>query len=261
MSQRLEGKVAIITGSGRGIGRAGAELFAREGASVVVSDIDGAIAKETAQAIIEAGGRAIDHVTDVTDSAQVDALVDRTVAEFGRLDIMWSNAGGARPEETLGVTDEQYQDVIALNMHGVFYSTRAALRVMVAQKNGSILITTSGAGIGGIPGLTAYGMAKAAVINLAKSVAQEFGPHGIRANVIAPGPIDSEGLSSYLDSVEGLREKMEDGVPVGRLGQSEEIANAALFLASDEASYVSGVVVPVDGGVGSGHPTPPLDMK
>ena len=261
MGDRLKGKVAIITGSGRGIGRVGAEIFAREGASVVVSDIDAGNAQQASQAILDTGGRAICHPADVTDSSQVDSLVDRAVAEFGRLDIMWNNAGGALPEVTHEVTDENYRTVIALNMDGVFFGTRAALRVMVPQKSGNILITTSGAGLGAVPGLATYGMAKAGVINLAKSVADEYGELGIRANVVSPGPIASEGFMQFLNSVEGLRAKMEGGVPVRRLGQPEEIANTALFLASDEASYVSGVVIPVDGGISSAYPTPSPDMK
>ena len=261
MGDRLSGKVAIITGSGRGIGRVGAELFAREGASVVVSDIDAGNAEQVTKAILDAGGRAVCHPADVTHSSEVDALVDRAVAEFGRLDIMWNNAGGALPEVTHEVSDEKYRSVVALNMDGVFFGTRAALRVMVPQKSGSILITTSGAGLGAVPGLATYGMAKAAVINLAKSVADEYGEFGIRANVVSPGPIASEGFLQFLDSVEGLRAKMEGGVPVRRLGKPEEIANTALFLASDEASYVSGVVIPVDGGISSAYPSPTPDMK
>lgn len=256
MGDRLEGKIALITGSGRGIGRASALRFAAEGATIVVSDLDAGNAEETTRLVAEAGGRAICHPADVTDSAQVDALVDRAVAEFGRLDIMWNNAGGALPETTHDVSDEKFRQVVALNMDGVFYGTRAALRVMVPQNSGCILITTSGAGLGSVGGLASYGMAKAGVINLAKSVADEYGPYGIRANVVSPGPIASEGFLAYLDSVEGLREKMETGVPARRLGRPEDIANAALFLASDEASYVSGVVIPVDGGIASKYPTP-----
>ncbi len=261
MGVRLNGKVAVITGSGGGIGRVSAELFAREGACVVVSDIDGQSAEDTTKAIVAAGGRAICQPTDVTHSAEVDALVDRAVAEFGRLDVMFNNAGGAIPETTHEVTDEKYREVMALNVDGVFFGTRAALRVMVPQKSGSILITTSGAGLGAVHGLAVYGIAKAGVINLAKSVASEYGPIGIRANVISPGPIASKGFNQFLDSVEGLRAKMEGGVPARRLGQPSEIANTAVFLASDEASYVSGVVVPVDGGIASTYPSPAPDMK
>ena len=259
MSKRLSDKVAIITGSGRGIGRASALRFAGEGATIVVSDIDARTAEETARSIVDAGGRAICHPADVTDSSQVDGLVARATSEFGRLDIMFNNAGGALPEATDGVTDEKYREVLALNLDGVFFGTRSALRVMVPQGSGCILITTSGAGLGAVPGFAAYGMAKAGVVNLAKSVADEYGKYGIRANVVSPGPIASEGMLAYLDSQEGLRERTERGVPLRRLGTSEDIANVALFLASDEASYVSGVVIPVDGGISSRYstPTPP----
>lgn len=260
MGERLPGKIAIITGSGRGIGRACANLFAREGASVVVSDIAADTAEEATKSIVEAGGQAICHPADVTDPSQVDGLVERAVSEFGRLDIMFNNAGGALPEVTDEISDEDYRRVIALNLDGVFFGTRAALRLMVRQQSGCILSTTSGAGLGAVSGLASYGMAKAGVVNLAKSVADEYGKHGIRANVVSPGPIASEGFLAYLDSVEGLRQKMEDGVPVRRLGLPEDIANAALFLASDEASYVTGVVIPVDGGIACRYPTPTLEI-
>ena len=164
--------------------------------------------------------------------------------------------GGALPEVTDEVSDEKYREVIGLNLDGVFFGTRAALRIMVPQASGCILTTTSGAGLGAVSGLASYGMAKAGIINLAKSVAAEYGRHGIRANVVSPGPIASEGFLAYLNSVEGMKQKMEEGVPVQRLGQPEDIAHAALFLASDEASYISGVVVPVDGGISSRYPTP-----
>ncbi len=256
MTRRLEGKTAIVTGSGRGIGRASALRFAAEGATVVVTDLDAETAEDTTRAIQHAGAKALCHPADVTDSAAVDALVARAVSETGRLDVMFNNAGGARPEPTETISDEDYRRVLALNLDGVFFGTRAALRVMLEQGGGCILMTTSGAGLGAVPGLATYGMAKAGVINLAKSVAEEFGPRGIRANVISPGPIASEGFVSFLDATPGLRERMERGVPVRRLGEAEDIAHVAAFLASDEASYVTGVVVPVDGGIAARYPTP-----
>lgn len=259
MGDRLRDKSAIVTGAGRGIGRASALRFADEGAAVVVADIDPATCEDTVRAIESAGGRAVSHPTNVTDSAAVEALVDRAVSEFGKLDIMFNNAGGATPQPTQEVSDEKFRKVVALNLDGVFFGTRAALRVMVPQKSGCLLTTTSGAGLGAVPGFAAYGMAKAGVINLTKSIAAEFGPVGIRSNVIAPGPIGSEGFLAYLSTVEGLREKMEGGVPIRRLGTAEDIASAALFLASDEASYITGAVVPVDGGLASIYPAPTPD--
>ncbi len=256
MGDRLLGKITIVTGSGRGIGRACAARFAREGATVVVNDVSARDAEETTRRIVDAGGRAVCHQADVTSSEQVDGLVEGAVSDFGRLDVMFNNAGGALPEVTDRISDDDYRRVLALNLDGVFFGTRAALRVMLPRRSGCILITTSGAGLGAVPGLATYGMAKAGVISLARSVADEYGQHGIRANVISPGPIASEGFLAYLDSSPGLRQRMEEGVPVRRLGTPEDIANAALFLASDEASFVTGVVVPVDGGIASRYPTP-----
>lgn len=260
MGDRLAGKIAIITGGGQGIGRAGAKRFAEEGATVVVNDLHAETAEETTKQIVESGGQALCHPADVTDPEQVDGLVERATRELGRLDIMWCNAGGAIPEETHSMTTADYRKVIDLNQDAVFYGTRAALRCMVPQRSGTILITTSGAGLGAVRHLAAYGMAKAAVVNLGKSIAAEYGPYGIRANIIAPGPMGSEGFLAWLATVEGLRERMESEVPVRRLGTPEDIAHTAVFLASDEASYVSGVVVPVDGGIASQYPAPQADL-
>ncbi|MCB9726289.1 MAG: SDR family oxidoreductase [Spirochaetaceae bacterium] len=260
MGNRLAGKIAIITGAGQGIGRAGALAFAAEGATVVVNDLHEETAQETTRRVHEAGGRALCHVADVTDSRAVDALVERCVAELGRLDVMWCNAGGARPESTVEMSDAAYERVVALNQHAVFYGCRAALRAMLPQRSGNLLITTSGAGLGAVHHLAAYGMAKAAVVNLGKSLAAEYGRHGIRANVISPGPMGSEGFLSWLATVEGLRERFESEVPLRRLGTPEDIARTAVFLASDEASFVSGVVVPVDGGIASQYPTPQAEL-
>lgn len=259
MGDRLAEKITIITGAGSGIGRASALRFAAEGAMVVANDVDADGLAETVEQVTAAGGRAVAHLADVTDPDQVDALVDRTVRDLGRLDVMWNNAGGAMPEPTHEMPLERYHRVIDLNMHGVYYGTQAALRVMLPRRSGCILITTSGAGLGSVRGLTAYGMAKAGVVNLGKSIAAEYGHLGIRANVISPGPMASPGFLAWLDSVEGMRARFEAEVPVRRLGTPDDIAHAAVFLASDEASYVSGVVVPVDGGIASQYPSPGPD--
>ncbi len=260
MGDRLAGKITIVTGAGSGIGRASAELFAAEGAVVVVNDLDSDSASATVARIEAASGRAVAHPADVTDPVAVESLVARTTAEFGRLDVMFNNAGGARPEATDAMSPEDYRRVVALNLDGVFYGTQSALRVMMPQRSGCILMTTSGAGLGAVHHLAAYGMAKAGVVNLGKSVAAEYGRFGIRANVISPGPMGSEGFLSWLDTIEGGRERFESEVPIRRLGRPEDIAHAALFLASDEASFVSGIVVPVDGGISSQYPTPQFDL-
>lgn len=264
MTGRLADKISIITGSGSGIGRASALRFAEEGATVIVNDIHRKAAEETVELITEAafrtGGRAVAHPADVTDPRQVEDLVARATRDYGRLDVMFNNAGGARPEPTERMTVEAYRKVIELNLDGVFYGTQSALRVMLPRKSGCILMTTSGAGLGAVHHLAAYGMAKAGVINLAKSVAAEYGRHGIRSNVISPGPMGSPGFLSWLDTIEGGRERFEAEVPARRLGRPEDIAHTAVFLASDEASFVSGIVVPVDGGISSQYPAPQFDL-
>jgi len=248
MAGRIEGKITIVTGAGSGIGRASAELFAREGAVVVANDIDPETAAETVRSIEAAGGRALAHPADMTDPEQVNGLVDRAVSELGRLDVMFCNAGGARPEPTHEMPVDRYRRVIQLNLDSVFFGTQAAIRVMLEQGGGCILMTTSGAGIGSVMQLAAYGAAKAGVINLAKNVAAEYGKNGIRANVVSPGPMATPGFLSWLDTVENGLQMFEEQIPIGRLGTADDIARAALFLASDEASFISGITVPVDGG-------------
>jgi NAD(P)-dependent dehydrogenase (short-subunit alcohol dehydrogenase family) len=261
LGNRLAEKITIITGAGSGIGRACAIRFASEGATVVVNDIDGANAEETVEQIEAIGGKGIAHPADVTDPEQVDAMVARAVRDHERLDVMFNNAGGARPEATEHMSVQNYKKVVDLNLNGVFYGTQAALRVMLPKKSGCILMTTSGAGLGAVHHLAAYGVAKAGVVNLGKSIAAEFGRHGIRANVISPGPMGSPGFLSWLATVEEGRERFEAEVPVRRLGTPEDIAHTALFLASDEASFVSGIVVPVDGGISSQYPTPQFEIS
>ncbi|MBJ22664.1 MAG: SDR family oxidoreductase [bacterium] len=256
MSDRLAGKITIITGSGSGIGRASALRFAEEGATVIVNDIEKGGAEETVGLIAEAGGQAIAHQADITEPDQVEDLVARATRDYGRLDVMFNNAGGARPESTEEMTAEAYRTIMELNLDGVFYGTQSALRVMLPQKSGCILMTTSGAGLGAVLHLAAYGMAKAGVVNLGKSIAAEYGQYGIRSNVIAPGPMGSPGFMDWLATIEGGRERFETEIPVRRLGTPEDIAHTAVFLASDEASFVSGIVVPVDGGISSQYPTP-----
>jgi len=259
MGGRLAGKIAVITGAGSGIGAAGARRFAEEGAAVVVNDVDAGKAREVARAIEAAGGRALDHAADVTDPAAIDALVDRTVRELGRLDVFWCNAGGAVPEPTESVSLAEYRRLVALNMDSVFLGTQSALRAMLPQKSGCILMTTSGAGLRAVRHLAVYGMAKAGVISLARSIAADYGRKGVRANAISPGPMATPAFLSWLATVrDGLR-RFEAQVPVGRLGTPEDIAHAAVFLASDEASFVNGVTLPVDGGVHAVFAAPAVD--
>jgi 3-oxoacyl-[acyl-carrier protein] reductase len=249
MERRLQGKVAVITGAASGIGRATALRFGAEGAIVIAADIQGDGAEATAAAIRDTGGTAEAQACDVRDAAANQALVDHAVAARGQLDVLFCNAGGALPTPTHQISPAEYRDIIALNLDAVFYGIHAALPVMMRQGRGLILATSSGAGLNAVPGLAAYGAAKAGLITLIKSIAVDYGALGIRANAIAPGPMDTPGLRRWLETLPGGPDAFARQVPSGRLGTGEDIAAAAAFLATDEAFFVNGVVLPVDGAV------------
>lgn len=259
LSASVAGKVVIITAAGSGIGRASALHFARGGAHVVASDIDGAALDETVRQIAAAGGNAIAQVADVTQAAQVQQLVDTAVQKHGRLDVMFNNAGGAFPQPTHEMSLDTYRHIIALNLDSVFFGTHAALPVMLRQGFGTLLSTTSGAGLNCVLGLAAYGAAKAGVINLMKNIAVEYGPRGIRANTLSPGAMDTPGLQAWLGTFENGPARYAAQIPSGRLGTPDDIALAAVFLASDAAQYINGVVLPVDGGIHARLATPDID--
>jgi NAD(P)-dependent dehydrogenase (short-subunit alcohol dehydrogenase family) len=259
MAARLEGRIAIVTGAGSGIGRATAHKLASEGALVVVNDIDAASAARTVAEIHTAGGRAEAELGDVTVRADVDALVDGAVERHGRLDVLHNNAGGATTLPILEMTDERFAHDIELNLHSVFFGIRAALRVMVPQGRGSIISTSSGAGLGAVPGLSAYGAAKAAVVMLTRCAAVEYAHTGVRINAIAPGSMGTPAFSQWLDSMPVGLAGYEAQIPQHRLGRADEIADAAAWLASDESSYVNGVVIPVDGGCWAKLASPTYD--
>jgi NAD(P)-dependent dehydrogenase (short-subunit alcohol dehydrogenase family) len=243
------GKVVVVTGAGGGIGAASAHAFATAGAGVMVNDINSDKAAAVVTEITDAGGEATLFVADVTDPQQVNAMVALAVATYGRLDVMFNNAGGALPTPMLDIDLAQYRKLMALNFDSVYYGCMAALPVMLQQGAGSILATTSGAGLGAVPGLAVYGSAKAAVISLMRSVAAEHGRQGVRANAISPGAMDTPGLRAWLETLPGGVQAYNDAQPSGRLGQPQEIADVAVFLASEAASFINGAVVPVDGAV------------
>jgi 3-oxoacyl-[acyl-carrier protein] reductase len=249
MTGRLQDKIAIITGSGRGIGRACAYRYAQEGATVIVNDIDAGNVEAVVATITANGGKAVGHPADVTDPDAVKAMVDRAVGEFGRLDVLFANAGGSMPKPTHLTSIAEYHRVIALNQDAVFYGVHAALPVMMRQKSGLFLATASGAGQAGVADLAAYGAAKAAVINLMRVIAIEYGGMGIRACTISPGPMLTENMRGWLETMEGGVDAFGAQVPSGRLGTPEDIAVAAAFLATDEAFFINGVMLPVDGAV------------
>lgn len=247
MTGRLQDRVAVITAAGHGIGRASALRFASEGAIVVASDINGDAARETRDLVLAAGGRADAATTDVTSEEQVSALVTGAAERHGRLDILFNHAGGQKPTPTLEISPAQFSEIVGLNLFSMYYGISAALPIMLAQGGGAILSTTSGAGIGAVPGLAPYGAAKAGMISLNRSIAVEFGASGIRANIISPGSMDTGGLNEWLATLPGGKQDYAAQIPIGRLGTADEIASVAAFLVSDDASYVNGTLVPVDG--------------
>lgn len=249
-ADRLLDKVAIVTGAGSNIGRGIAERFAAEGASVVVAEIDEESGQETVTNIEESGGRAELVTTDVTDGDQVDAMVEATVDEFGSLDVLVNNAGGNLADDNLHRIDEEiWARNLALNLTGKFLCARRALPAMVDSGGGNMIHLSSVNAFEGI-GLTAYTAAKGGVRSFSKLIANHYGRHGIRSNVISPGTI-TEDANELYDSEEIEAEWIEQ-YPAGRLGRPEDIANAALYLASDEASFVTGAELVVDGGFSSG---------
>jgi 3-oxoacyl-[acyl-carrier protein] reductase len=243
---KLKNKVAAITGGARGIGHATAVKFAQEGARVAVCDINPQLIEETLAAIRAAGGEAAGYRVDVTDKAQIAAMVADVMAQWGRIDCVVNNAGIVMDAQLKKMTDEQFDKVIDINLKGVYNCTRAVVEVMLAQESGVILTTSSIVGLYGNFGQTNYAASKFAVIGMTKTWAKELGRKGIRANAVCPGFVATPMLKQMPDKV--LAE-MAQKVPCGRLGTPEEVANVFAFLASDEASYINGAVISVDGGM------------
>lgn len=243
---RLQEKVAIITGSGRGIGRETALLFAQEGARLCVSDIDSASGEQTATEIRRRGGTAIFVRADVSQRADAQLLADTTVNEFGRIDILVNNAGILRDATLLKMTEEQFDQVISVNLKGVFNCTQAVAPIMVQQGRGKIINVSSVVALYGNFGQTNYVAAKAGVIGMTKVWARELGRKGICVNAVCPGFIATEMVKSVPEKI---LEAMKERIPLGRLGEPQEVAQLFLFLASDEASYINGAVISIDGGI------------
>ncbi|WLR52221.1 3-oxoacyl-[acyl-carrier-protein] reductase [Bacillus tianshenii] len=243
---RLEGKVAIITGGGQGIGEATAKKFIAEGAKVVVVDINEENINRTVEALQAQGGEAEGMVVDVTNGEQVDRMVQKTVEKYGKLDIVVNNAGITADGTLVKLSEEQWDNVINVNLKGVYLVGQAAAKQMKAQNNGVILNASSVVGLYGNFGQTNYAATKWGVIGMTKTWAKELGKNGIRANAVAPGfiqtPMTEQMPEKVLDMMKGKS-------PLGQLGQPEDIANAYAFLASDEARFITGTVLSVDGGV------------
>jgi NAD(P)-dependent dehydrogenase (short-subunit alcohol dehydrogenase family) len=247
----LTGRVAIVTGAGRGIGKAIALGLADAGADVVVAARTASDIEATAGEITAKGRKALAVPTDVRQSDQVDNLVDKAVAQFGTIDILVNNAGGYFVASTTELSEGGWDAIIRENLKSVFLCSKAAAKVMLGQKKGNIINVASVVGFRAYSSNAAYGAAKAGIINFTKTLAVDLAPYNIRVNAIAPGFIATPGSLQLLEVDKGLK-AMVDRIPLGRLGQPEEVAQGIVYLASDAASYVTGQTLIVDGGVASG---------
>lgn len=245
----FKGKVVIVTGAASGIGLATSRRFLASGASVWMADIDGDALERAGSALAEAGPAPHNKVCDVRDPSQVDALVAAALEAHGALDVMVNNVGITHVAPVAETNSEAWQRTVEVTLHSCFYGVRAALRPMLERGRGAIVNISSGAGVLGVPFQAAYGAAKAGIINLTQATAIENGATGVRTNCIAPGPISTPPLLAWVDSLPNHGAEFLAGQVAGRLGETEEIANAVAFLASDEASFINGVVLAVDGGI------------
>jgi len=248
--KRFEGKVALVTGGGSGIGRATALAFANDGAKVVIDDIKAEGGEETLRLIRSAGGEAVFVKADVSKAAEVEAMVQRAIETYGRLDCAFNNAGIGEPLKRVSKTSEDNWDrVMATNLKGVYLCMKYELPHMFKQGKGAIVNTASLAGLKGLAGQAAYVASKHGVVGLTKSAALEYASTGVRINAVCPGVISTPLIAHGLKDRPYLEKAYVDMEPIGRLGKPEEIAAAVLWLCSDEASFVIGSVFSVDGGV------------
>ena len=254
MPRRLENKITLITGAGMGMGREAALLFAREGARVVVADLNGQAAAETVDQVKRAGGEALATVGDVAVEAEVKRMVEEGVRRFGALHVLYNNAGVLwkdRDRSVLETDGEQWDRVMGINLKSVFWVTKYGIPHLRAAGGGSIILVGSVSALAGFTrAQDAYTAAKGALISLTKSLAIQFAKDNVRCNIIHPGIVDTPLQAPYL--TDAIRKEFETGIPLGRIAKPREIAFAALFLASDESSFMTGAELVVDGGFTAG---------
>lgn len=244
---RLEGKVTIITGGGTGIGRGIAVIFAKEGAKVVVSGRRQDVLEETVNIIKQNGGEAIGVSADVSDYNQVLSLIEKTIQQFGRIDILVNNAGVYFPHDVVSATDEEWNKTLSIDLKGVWLCSKVCLPKMLEQGGGKIINIASILGLVGSEQCAAYCAAKGGVINLTRQMALDYAPKHINVNAIAPGVIETDMTKPFLEN-EAMKKSFLEKTPVGRVGTPEDIAYAAVYLASSESDFVTGQTLIVDGG-------------
>src|SRR5262245_49012333 len=255
---QLQGKVALITGSGRGQGLAAAKRFAAEGARVVVNDLDSASVKAAVNAIRTAGGEAIEAIGDVAASADVRRVLATVKETFGGLDILYNNACigcsatkrfGVSMSDIVSCTEEDWRRIVDINLGGVFLFCKYGVPLLIERGSGVIINTASIAALRGAADAHAYTATKGAVVALTRAIAVTYGPKGIRANTICPGVIDTEMIHDTLIARDDIRKVLAQATPVNRIGTAEDIADVALFLASDASRFITGEALAVDGGL------------
>jgi NAD(P)-dependent dehydrogenase (short-subunit alcohol dehydrogenase family) len=248
--RRLEDKIALVTGSGAGIGRAIATIFAREGAHVFVADLDGDAAKEVADTIVKSNGAATPSTVDVTDTEQVKALMRAIGDAHGRLDVLVNNAGVGERSDFRNLSDEAWNKVWSVNLDGTVRCAREAFDLLRASGKGSVINLSSVMATKHTRQMAVYSATKGAVLALSRSLAVEYAPYGIRVNTLLPGYVDTALIGRYIANPM-IAKALLTQTPLRRFGTPEDIANAALFLASDEAAYITGAALNVDGGMGT----------